>query len=349
MPSSTTEPLAEIGVAPLPPGLPLADLHVHAEADARLDRVLARREGRPAHDWEECRRSLAGTPAGMPRLLAMGGERCREPEVVDALESDSEVLVARIADLLEEGAAGGAVFIEARFGSATILISEFMARFREAERRVRERYPRLRAEAILSGLWPGRNERAAAIFERCLEAAAEGLSGIDFIPIPYDTEAQWGAAYRWAERAAAAGLGITTHAGEFSTANIAAALRVPGLTRIGHATHAATDPALLQALALSGVTLECSLTCNVLLGAVASYAAHPIRRFLDLGIPVALATDDPVKLGTTIDREYAIAGAMGFTTAELLAFTGNAVAAAFLSPARRSAIEQEIAAWTAAQ
>jgi hypothetical protein len=32
--------------------LPKADLHVHAEADARLDRMLALRDGRSPFDWQ---------------------------------------------------------------------------------------------------------------------------------------------------------------------------------------------------------------------------------------------------------------------------------------------------------
>ena len=69
----------------------------------------------------------------------------------------------------------------------------------------------------------------AEAFETCLRARDQGLAGIDFIPDPLDTEADWTVAYRWAERAAEAGLGITAHAAEFSTANLTAAL-----LRAGH-------------------------------------------------------------------------------------------------------------------
>jgi hypothetical protein len=49
--------------------------------------------------------------------------------------------------------------------------------------------------------------------------ATEGLGGIDLRLNPYDREpapSLWATAYRLAERAASAGLGITVHAGEFS-------------------------------------------------------------------------------------------------------------------------------------
>ena len=89
------------------------------------------------------------------------------------------------------------------------------------------------------------------------------------------------------------------------------------------------------AVAASEATVECSLSCNVVLGATPSYAEHPIRQFIECGIPVALCTDNPVQLCTTIGREYALAHALGFTPEELLGFTINAIRASFLPPERK--------------
>ena len=77
------------------------------------------------------------------------------------------------------------------------------------------------------------------------------------------------------------------------------------------------------------MTIECPPSCNVVIGAVESYESHPIRRFVERGIPVTICTDDPMKAATTIGREYAIASALGFSSAELLACTQAAVAASF--------------------
>jgi adenosine deaminase len=184
----------------------------------------------------------------------------------------------------------------------------------------------------------------------CVSDASDGLAGIDFLIGPYDTEADpflWETAYHWAERAAAVGLGITVHAGEFSTANLAAALRVPGISRLGHAVHAASDPVLLERLAKSGVTVECSLTCNVVLGAASSYESHPIRQFVDLQIPVTLNTDLPVHVCTSIGREYAIAAALGFTPSEILQFTRNAILSSFTTSERRNLLLDEHERWEA--
>jgi len=46
---------------------------------------------------------------------------------------------------------------------------------------------------------------------------------------------------------------------------------------------------------------------------------------LNAGVAVTLNTDDPVRIWTTIGREYAIAHELGFTEAELLMFTCHAI------------------------
>jgi adenosine deaminase len=335
-------PLDEIQIDPRVVTLPKADLHVHQEQSPRLDRVLARGQGRPAYDWRGwAERLMAENAPGAARLRHIGVVL---PDTLDADAEDAN-FVARVEDLLEEAAADGAVLVEVRFGNETMLRPGFMALFREAERRVQAHYPQLRAEAIATLLLWHEPERLERIVDGCLRAADEGLRGIDFLYQPYETEADWTTAYRIAQRIAAAGLGITAHAGEISTANIAAALRVPGLTRIGHATHAAKNPRLLELLAQSGATIECSLTCNVVLGAAPSYDEHPIRRFAEYGIPIALCTDDPVQICTTIGREYALAHALGFSLAELIAFTRNAVRAAFTTQERRTKLMDELDNW----
>ena len=162
---------------------------------------------------------------------------------------------------------------------------------------------------------------------------------------PYDATDDpelWRTAYRWAERAASVGLGVTVHVGEFAATSIAAALRTPGLRRIGHGTHVADDPHLLDDLARSGVTLECSLSCNVVLGSAPAYEDHPVRQFVQHGIPVTLATDLPMHVCTTIGREYAIASRLGFSPDDLRLFTRNAVAASFTTSARKAALFREL-------
>jgi hypothetical protein len=343
------DPLGDIRIDPWTAALPKADLHVHQETTARLERLAARSKGRPAHDWRGAARCLlAERPPGFDRLAGIY-EPDGSLDLAGIHGTDSETFVARVVDLLEEAAADGAVLVEVRFGTdQTPDPAELMPLFREAERRVQIGYPRLRAEAI-AYLGLVDEPAALAAAERrlaaCLRAARGGLAGLDFRIDPYDAEADpalWATASRFAARAADAGLGITVHAGEFSTANLAAALTVPGLHRLGHAVYAAADDRLLDRMARGGVTVECSLTCNVVLGAVPSYEQHPIRRFVERGLPVTLNTDLPVHVCSTIGREYAVAAALGFSPAELLGFTRNAVLASFTTEERRAALLDEL-------
>ena len=338
METTKNAPLDPLGDIPIPPAvaaLPKADLHLHQEWSPRLERVLARREGRPSYDWRSwARRMMAETPPGIARLRRLGEIQPTPPRSYD----NAEHFVAWVEDALEEAAADGAVLVEVRFGKQEVLRPGFMALFREAERRVRARHPAVCAAAIVI-LMPWQTpELLARLLDACVRAAEDGLAGIDLLYEPYDAEAAWEPMYRAAGRAADAGLGVTAHAAEFSTANCAAALRVPGLRRIGHAVYAARDPRLLDLLTKSGVTVECSLSCNVVLGAVPSYEAHPIHQFVERGIPVALCSDVPVQMATTIGREYALAHALGFTPADLLGFTANAIRASFTPPARKAAL-----------
>ena len=162
------------------------------------------------------------------------------------------------------------------------------------------------------------------------------------MPVPYDRPADWSVVPGWSERARDAGLGVAAHAGEFGARHLAEALEVPGLTRIGHAIAAAANPRLLDRIAARGVKVECALSSNVVLGAVASYERHPIHRFVERGISVAICTDDPVRACTTIGREYAIAAKLGFSSSQLLEFTRAAVRASFCDPAERARLLREI-------
>ncbi|MEV3934421.1 hypothetical protein AB0K52_00360 [Glycomyces sp. NPDC049804] len=311
--------------------LPKADLHVHQEATRYLDIILAEREGRDPYDWAAWRRRLAAeVPPGKERLQQIGS---MQPVSIDH-DAEDELFIGRFAALMRDHAAAGACYVEIRCGGEIATRDGFMSMFRQAERQVRAEYPRLHAEAMAIVIGAGQDpERADAFADSCIRAADEGLAGIDFLYSPYDTEADWAPMYRLAERFADAGLGIT---GELSTANIAAAARMPGLTRIGHGVHAAADPELLKLLVDQSVTLECALTCNEYFGVLPELEEHPLLRLVEAGVAVTLATDNPIQLGTTIEQEYIAAAELGLSLDQLTGFTRNAIEAAFTSDERKA-------------
>ncbi len=100
------------------------------------------------------------------------------------------------------------------------------------------------------------------------------------------------------EIARAGGLGLTAHAGEDGPAEyVWEAIDVLGATRVGHGCAAVHDPALLRRLARDSILMECCMSSNYHTGAVSRGAPHPIVRFLEAGVPVAVCCDN-----TTVSR-----------------------------------------------
>jgi adenosine deaminase len=136
--------------------------------------------------------------------------------------------------------------------------------------------------------------------------------------------------------ARAEGLGLSLHAGEVTAMgegagrSIRQAVETCGADRLGHGTAAGADPLLLALLAARGVFVEACPRSNVLTGAVPDLASHPLRAFLDAGIPCCLNTDDRGFFGLDLTGEYAAAAAaLGLSAAEAAAMQDQARAAAF--------------------
>jgi len=104
------------------------------------------------------------------------------------------------------------------------------------------------------------------------------------------------------------GFRLTAHAGEDSgPENVWSAIEDLGVERVGHGVSAGKDRELQRRLAKDRVTLEVCLSSNLQTGAVDSLKAHPLRKFLDAGIPVTLATDNPTVSATGLTEEYLLA------------------------------------------
>jgi adenosine deaminase/aminodeoxyfutalosine deaminase len=121
------------------------------------------------------------------------------------------------------------------------------------------------------------------------------------------------------------GLHLTAHAGETAgPESIWSALAI-GAERIGHGIRAIDDPVLIAHLRDRQIPLEVCITSNVMTGAVASLADHPVRRLFDAGVPITLNTDDPGIFRTSLAKEFEIARThFGFTEDEIASIKQNA-------------------------
>lgn len=129
----------------------------------------------------------------------------------------------------------------------------------------------------------------------------------------------------------AAGYGVSIHAGEVPAMgeagrdSIRQAVMGCGADRIGHGLAAAGDPELLALLAERGVCVELCPRSNVATGAIARLADHPLRAFLDAGVPCCLNTDDRTLFGLDLQGEYAAAQReLGLTVDETARLQGCA-------------------------
>jgi aminodeoxyfutalosine deaminase len=129
---------------------------------------------------------------------------------------------------------------------------------------------------------------------------ALGLAGTEagYPPEPFEP---------WFDRARAAGLHSTVHAGETAgPASVWGALRALGAERIGHGVRAVEDPALLAYLVQHRVPLEVCPTSNVRLGVFGSYAEVPVKALHDAGAMLTINTDTPAVFGITLNQEVGL-------------------------------------------
>jgi len=139
------------------------------------------------------------------------------------------------------------------------------------------------------------------------------------------------------ETAADAGLGLTTHAGEFAgPQSVTDSLDHLGVTRIGHGVRSIEDPALVERLVHDGIVLEVCPVSNIALGVYPDFDNHPLHRLMDAGVRVTINSDDPPFFDTTLARDYEVAGTeCGLSSSEIDQCTLTAIEAAFVDEKTR--------------
>lgn len=128
-----------------------------------------------------------------------------------------------------------------------------------------------------------------------------------------------------------AGLGIEIHAGEWAgPESVRDALEHGRPDRIGHGIAIFRDEALLDEVRRRDLHVEFCPTSNVITGAVARIADHPIRRARELGMNYSVSTDDPAPFGCTMNSEYALlVREFGFGPDDFAAIHRNALRSSF--------------------
>ena len=130
------------------------------------------------------------------------------------------------------------------------------------------------------------------------------------------------------------GLKLVAHAGEEGPpAYVYEALDILGVDRIDHGNRALEDPALVDRLVKSGMTLTVCPLSNLKLCVVDDLKAHPVKRMLELGLHATVNSDDPAYFGGYLGENWRqTAAAVGLTREELITLAKNSFTGSFLTP-----------------
>lgn len=188
------------------------------------------------------------------------------------------------------------------------------------------------------------DETNLAVARAAAASAGAGVVGLDVAgdELVFPSVAPYRAPFAVAT---AAGLGLTAHAAEAGPAeSVIEAVEGLGVTRIGHGSRAADDPAILAWSVEHGVTFEVCPTSNVLTGAARSVRDHPLHAFLAAGCQVVLGDDDPVTTRSTLaDEERLLVADGGLSEEQLRAIHRTACEVVFTDGSTRALLRDRLA------
>lgn len=311
--------------------LPKAELHVHLDGSLRpstmIELAAERGVSLPSVDAEELgRRMVANDARSLEDYLTAF-------EVTLSVMQDAPALERLAYELAEDQAAERVRYAEVRFcpllnTRGGMEAEDVLTAVLAGLGRARDRLD-IDSRVIVCALRHFSPSSSVELAELALSMRDQGVCGFDLAgPETGHPVRDHAEAFALADRH---GLPVTIHAGEAAgPESIREALDVGHATRIGHGTRLWEDPELARRVLDDEVTLEICLTSNVQTRAVAAYEAHPLRRYYDLGMRVALCTDNRLVSGVTLTEEYARArDALDFSWDELVGIAATSFSSAF--------------------
>jgi adenosine deaminase len=319
--------------------LPLIDLHRHLDGNVRLETILelGQQHGLPlpADTLEGLRPHIQVTEP-LSDIMAY----FKKFEWMVSVFADYDACRRVAYENLLDAEAEGIDYIELRFSPIFIaephglspegVVEAIVAGFKEGLRDCKSIQANLLG--IISrtyGVALGYDELSALL------AFKDDIVGLDLAGDEAGFPAEWFIDHF--RKARDAGWGITVHAGESAgPESVWRAIQDLGAARIGHAVRITEDPALMDFMHENRIGIEISLTSNVHTNTVPSYAAHPLKKFLDLGLLATINTDDPGISPVTLKDEYQFAvEKAGLTAEDTRQAQENALAIAFLDESKK--------------
>lgn len=288
--------------------LPKVDLHVHLDGSVRFESFveLSQEMGRPLP---------GGSPESARETLIHGTESGLD-EYLDLFEHTIAVLQTREAlqrcarEIVEDCAAENIWHVELRFSPALhrlqglddhSAIDAVLAGMREAAQT-----HGISAGLLLAGLRHRPMEESIELAEIAVEYKGRGVLGFDLAGV----EAQH-PAKRFTpvfQHLLSHNMNCTVHAGEdWGPDSIHQALHYLNAHRVSHATRLLEDSELARFVADHRIPIEVGLRSNLRTHAMPAESVHPLRRFLQHGMRVALTTNNRLFLDTTLSGEFRLA------------------------------------------
>jgi len=151
--------------------------------------------------------------------------------------------------------------------------------------------------------------------------------------------------------AAAGSMGLkrVAHAGEEGPPEyVWQALDLLKIDRLDHGNRSMEDPALIERLSTTGMTLTVCPLSNHRLCVVGDLKDHPVQDMLKQGLHVTINSDDPAYFGGYVNENYhQLAHAVGLTRGQLILLARNSFEGSFLTSAEKSAYLAEVDAYVA--
>ncbi|HSI04784.1 MAG: adenosine deaminase [Myxococcota bacterium] len=330
--------------------MPKIDLHRHLNGSIPLERLLsvAKELGimLPANDLEGLRPHVQITTADRPTLPVY----LSKFDVIGRVLKNPKVIEELAASTVEDAAKDKLAHVEIRFAP------QFMAAAHGLDMEdivkavcagVRKGVDKTKTTARLIIIIARQHgvDQGAIVAKLAAKYKDFGVVAIDlasasevqFPPGPY-AEAFEGARLD--------ALSATCHAGESagpeSIKSAIVDLKVP---RVGHASRILEDPEVVALTRKLRTVLECCPTANAQVGAIASFGDHPIYALLQLGVLVALCTDNPAISGITLSKEFERLLTIfdQLTLGDVEQLIQNSVDGAFLTARERAQLGKRVA------
>ena len=145
------------------------------------------------------------------------------------------------------------------------------------------------------------------------------------------------------EKAKAAEIPYTVHAGEADGPESVRAAIQTGTKRIGHGVRSMEDEAVMELIREKGITLEMCPTSNRQTHAIPDMKQYPLVRFLEGGVRVTVNTDDMGIERTCLSKEFDyLKREFGLTEEQQKQVVLNAADAAFASEETKKMLREKI-------